>query len=157
MHISTGYLGPSLPFPHFLAQKIKIFEKKKKAPGYIIILHLHPKNHNHLMYSSLKMVPTALQVILGQFLPFYSISGPILKNFWEWKNAWNVLKILKIKNILKITIISHVVPQIECGQDFCQFGVIFLPLPHFWPKKSKFPKMRKKHLEILPFCILLGV
>ena len=22
--ISTGYLGPSLPFPHFLAQKIKV-------------------------------------------------------------------------------------------------------------------------------------
>ena len=39
--------------PNF-GPKIKIFEKKKKTPGYIIILHLHPKNHNHLMYSSLK-------------------------------------------------------------------------------------------------------
>ena len=54
----------------------KIFLKKKKTPGNIIILHLHPKNHNHLMYSSLKMMPTALQGILGQFLPFYSIFRP---------------------------------------------------------------------------------
>ena len=74
----TSHFGPFVPFTQFLAQKIKIFEKKKKTPGYIIILHLHPKNHNHLMYSSLTMMSTALQIILGQF-PFYSIFDPILK------------------------------------------------------------------------------
>ena len=74
-------LGHLCLLPNFWPQKIKIFEKKKKTPGYIIILHLHPKNHNHLMYSSLKMMPTALQVILGQFLPFYSIFVPKLKFF----------------------------------------------------------------------------
>ena len=63
-----------------MAQKIKIFEKKKNTtPGYVIILHLHPKNHNHLMYSSLTLMSTALQIILGQFLPFYSIFDPNLK------------------------------------------------------------------------------
>ena len=75
----TGHFRPFVPFGHFLAKKIKIFEKKKKTLGYIIILQLHPKNHNHLMYSFLKMMPTALQVILGQFLTFYSIFGPKLK------------------------------------------------------------------------------
>ena len=65
-----------VPFTQFLAQKVTISEKKKKIPGYITFLHLHPKNHNHLIYSSLKMMPTALQVILGQFLPFYSVFGP---------------------------------------------------------------------------------
>ena len=64
----TSDFGPFVPFTQFLAQKIKIFEKKKKTPGYIIVSHMHPKNHNHLMYSSLKMMPTALQVILGTFL-----------------------------------------------------------------------------------------
>ena len=79
----TSHFGPFVPFTQFLVQKIKIFEKKKKAPGYIIILHLDPKNHNHLMYSSLKMMPTALQVIIGQFLSFYSIFVPKLKFFPE--------------------------------------------------------------------------
>ena len=72
-------LGHLCLLPNFWPQKIKIFEKKKKTPGYIIILHLHPKNHNHLMYSSLKIMPTALQVSLGQFLLVYSIFGPTLK------------------------------------------------------------------------------
>ena len=75
----TSYFGPFVPFTQFLAQKIKIFEKKKKTPAYITILHLHRENHNHLIYSSLKMMPTALQVIINQFSPFYSIFGPKLK------------------------------------------------------------------------------
>ena len=74
----TIHFGLFVPFTQFLAEKIKMFEKMKKTPGYII-LHLHPKNHNHLMYSSLKMMPTALQVSLGQFLLVYSIFGPTLK------------------------------------------------------------------------------
>ena len=51
----------------------KIFEEKKKSPRHIIVLHLHPKSHNYLMYGALKMILIALQVSLGQFLPFYSI------------------------------------------------------------------------------------
>ena len=56
---------------------------------------------------------------------------------------------------------SHVVPQIECGQAFCQFWAFVVPLPHFWPKKSKFlkneRKEKKKPPEILSFYILLGI
>ena len=56
---------------------------------------------------------------------------------------------------------SHVVPQIECGQAFCQFWAFVIPLPHFWPKKSKFlkneRKEKKKPPEILSFYILLGI
>ena len=76
LHIIMGHLCLLL---NFWPKKSKLLKKKKKTPGYIIIPHLHPKNHSHLMYSSLKMIPTTLQVILGQFLPFYSISGPKLK------------------------------------------------------------------------------
>ena len=89
------------------------------------------------------MIPTILQAVLGQFLPFYSIFGQNSKFSKNVKNDSNVLKILKIPNILKITIASHVVPQIECRQAFCQFGGIFVPLPHCWPKKSKFSKNEK--------------
>ena len=66
----ASHFEPFVSFTQFFAQKIKIFEKREKEPEYIIILHLHPKDYNHLMYSSLKMIPTAVQVILGQFLPF---------------------------------------------------------------------------------------
>ena len=76
LQVILGYL---CLLPNFWPKKIKMFEKKKKTPGYIIILHLHPKNHNHFMFSSLKMMPTVLQVSLGQFLPFYSIFAPTLK------------------------------------------------------------------------------
>ena len=72
-------LGHFCFLPNLWPKKSKFLKKKKKAPGYIIILLLHPKNHNNLMYSSLKMMPTALQVIPGQFLPFCSIFGPKLK------------------------------------------------------------------------------
>ena len=76
----TSHFGLFVHFTQFLAPKIKIFEKKTKTktPGYIIILHLHPKNHNHLMCSSLKMMLAALQVILGQFLPHF---WPKIKTF----------------------------------------------------------------------------
>ena len=69
-------LGHFCLLPNFWPRKSKFLKKRKKARGYIIILLLHSKNHNHLMYSSLKMMPTALQVILGHFLLFYSIFGP---------------------------------------------------------------------------------
>ena len=71
MDSTASHFGPLVFFTQFLAQKIKIFEKKKKAPEYIIVLHLHPKTHNNLMYSFLKLMPAALPFILGQFLPFY--------------------------------------------------------------------------------------
>ena len=47
-------------------------------------------------------------------------------------------------NVLNITIVSHVVFQIECGQAFCQFWAIFFPLPIFGPKIQKFRKTKKK-------------
>ena len=67
------------------------------------------------------------------------------------KKCLKLTKTLKITNILTITIISHVVLQIECGQTFCQFWAIFIPLPHFYRKKSKFSKneIKKKRLQIL--------
>ena len=151
MESIASHYRPFVPFTQFWAQKIRILEKKEKnTPGYIIILHLHPKNYNHLMYSSLQMIPTALQVILDQFLPFYYIFGPKLK-FSKTKKCLNILKILKITKILIITIISPVVPQIESAH-FCSFT-------HFWPKMSKFSKneKQKKAPRVLSFYILLSV
>ena len=49
----------------------------------------------------------------------------------------------KITSILKIAIISHVVPQ-SADKLFANFGRISVPLPHFWSKKSKFSKNNNK-------------
>ena len=84
MDIITSHFRPFVSFTKSFVQKIKIFEKKKKTSGYIITLHLDPKNHNHLMYSSLKKMSTALQVILAQFLPFYSNFIPLLLLSFFW-------------------------------------------------------------------------
>ena len=147
----TSHFRPFVPFTQFLAQKIKIFEKKKKTPGYIIILHLHPKNHNHLMYSSLKMMPTALQVMLGQFLPFYSIFGPKLKFSKNEKMRTKNTKYHKhTKNHNHITC---------CSSDRMQTS--FLPiLGHFlflYPIVGPKNQNKKKRLEILSFYIPLEV
>ena len=121
----TSHFGPFVPFTQFLAQKIKIFEKKKKTPGYIIILQLHPKNHNHLMYSSLKMMATALQVILGQFLPFYSIFVPKLK-FFPKKTPQRTKNTKNHKHIWEQT-----------------FGPFLFLYSIFGPKNQNFQKIRK--------------
>ena len=134
-----------MPFTQFLAQKIKIFKEKEKTPGYIIILHLHPKNHNHLMYSSLKMMPTALQVMLGQFLPFYSIFGPKLKfsknEKMPKKNTKNTKdhKHTKNQNHIKCSFSDRV------DKLFANFGPFLFLYPIFGPQK------------MLWFYILLGV
>ena len=44
------------PFTSLTTQKIKIFEKLKKTPGDIIILHKCTKNHDHMLYCSWDMV-----------------------------------------------------------------------------------------------------
>ena len=43
------HFGPSFALT---AQKNQHFEKIKKKPGDIIILHLRAKNDNHMMYGS---------------------------------------------------------------------------------------------------------
>ena len=40
------------PFTPLTAQKIKIFLKKEKTPGDIIMLHMSTKNYDQIMYSS---------------------------------------------------------------------------------------------------------
>ena len=71
-------------------------KKKRKTPGYIIILHLCTKNLNDMIYSSWDIEHNKLKlVILGRFLLFYQkitqknqtfekmkkISGYIISNY----------------------------------------------------------------------------
>ena len=66
-----------MSFTHFLAQRINMSEKKKKASGYIIILNLRNKKHNQMMYAYSDMeCDRQFFVILGHFLLFYIIIDP---------------------------------------------------------------------------------
>ena len=130
-------LGHLCHLPNFWNKKSKFLGKKPKSSW--INYHFTPASQT-LQSLFLK---NDVHIITGYSWPIIAL----LFHFWskikiseKWKNAKNLLKILKITNILKVTIISHVIPQTEWGQTFCQFWVIFLPLPHFWPKKSKFSK-----------------
>ena len=79
------------------------------------------------------------------------------KNSKNHEKCLKRTKYTKITNILKITIVSHVVSQIECRQAFCQFWAIFVPLPIFGPKNQKFRKMKKNPIDILLLLLLLSV
>ena len=56
---------PLLPFPHFLAQKMKIFEKKRYLEISSFYTHRCTKYHNRMIFNSQNGMWMALQVILG--------------------------------------------------------------------------------------------
>ena len=45
-------LPPPHPSPPHNTPQIENFEKMKKVFGYVIILHMCTKNHDHMMYAS---------------------------------------------------------------------------------------------------------
>ena len=61
------------PFTSLTAQKNQNFEKMKKTPGNIIILHMCTKNYDQMMYGSWDMVCDRCNYFsfLGHFFPFY--------------------------------------------------------------------------------------
>ena len=52
------------------------FEKMKKIPGDIIILHMCTINENHMMYIMVPEIWSATEffLILDHFLPFYPLT-----------------------------------------------------------------------------------
>ena len=72
-----------LPFYPPNNPKNQNFEKLKKIPGDIIILHKCTKNHNHMLYCSLDMARNKHNYFSfwAIFLPFYSPNSPKNKNF----------------------------------------------------------------------------
>ena len=69
----------------------------KKIAGDIIILNIHTKNHNHIMYSPEIRSKKIFFVILGHFLPFYqlfSFNDLENKNFEKKKKRIKCLETL---------------------------------------------------------------
>ena len=66
-------LGHFLPFDPLNNLKDQSFEKMKKTPEDIIILHLHTTNDDHdVWFLRYGVQQTEFFVILSYFLPFYA-------------------------------------------------------------------------------------
>ena len=102
-----------LPFyPPNNQKKNQNFEKLKKRPGDIIILHKCTKNHGHMLYCSLDMAHNRCNLfyIFGYFLPLYLPNNPKNQNLKKWKKHLEIS--LFYNSVPKIMIICYTVPEI---------------------------------------------
>ena len=77
-----------LPFDPTNNLKNLNFEKMKKTPGDIIILHKHTINYNHdVWFPRYEAWPTELFSVLGHFSPFYPTNNPKNQNFEKMKKS----------------------------------------------------------------------
>ena len=82
--------GPFLPFYHPNIPKNQNFEKLKKTPGDIIILHMCTTNENHMVNGSWYIKRDG-QIFLSFwtiFSPFTSLKSQKMKLLEKWKNTW---------------------------------------------------------------------
>ena len=107
-----------LPFYPPNNPKNQNFEKMKKRPGDIIILHKCTKNHDHMLYCSWNMVCDRCNChfsFWAIFCPFIPLTAQKIKILKTWK------KLLEISSFYicapKITIRWCTVPEIWCATD----------------------------------------
>ena len=141
-------LGHLCLLSNFRIKKSKIL--KKKTPGYIIILYLDPKNHNHLIYSSLK---NDTDNIAGYSWPIFALLfhfWPKINIFKKWKKCLKRTKNTKnrkhTKNHNRITCCSSDRVQtrfLSIWGHFCSFT------PIFGRKNQNFRKMKKYPRDII--------
>ena len=128
------------------------FEKMKKLPRYIIILHRCAINDNHMMYNSWDMKPDG-----HNFLSFWTIFCPFtplttwkIKILKKWKKS---LEILSLYTSLPYD--NHMMYgywDMEHGrQNFLSFCTIFCTFTPLKTWKIKIFKNWKKIQEILSF------
>ena len=129
-------LGHLLPFYLHKTPKLKICKTKKFA-GYIIILHMCIKNHNHIIYSSWDVEWDKDNFsYFGPFCPFNPLT--------TWK-----IKVLKLNKTSGDNIILHICNindnhmiygswEVEHNRhNFCHSGPFFAIFPAYGTRKSK--------------------
>ena len=110
-------LGHILPFYPTNNPKNQNFEKMKKNPGDIIILHKCSKNRDHKLYSSWYM-KCSRQNFLSfwvLFCPFTPLTTQINQNFEKMKKSLEIWSFYT--NVPKIMIICYTVPEIRSMTD----------------------------------------
>ena len=85
--------SPPPPSPPLTTQKIQNFEKMKKLPGDIIILHRCTINHNHIMFGSWDMECDEQNFLSfwTNFCPFTPLTTWKIKILKNWKNSLEIL------------------------------------------------------------------
>ena len=84
-------MGYFLPFYSPNSPKNESFEKMKKTPGDIIILHTCTKNHDQMLYSSWDMVHDRCNCYFSFwviFCPFTPLTAQKIKVLKKWKSTW---------------------------------------------------------------------
>ena len=90
---------------HFLTyyfpndQENQNFQKRKKLPGDVILLHMCAINDDHMMYGSWDMEHDRFFVILDYFLPFYPPKNPKNQTFEKMKKTREDINILHMCTI----------------------------------------------------------
>ena len=121
-----------LPFYHPNNSKNQNFEKLKKTPEGIIILHMCTINDNQMMYGSWNIGHNRIffLVILEHFLPIYPLKTWKIKILKKWKKHLEILSFYTC--VTKIRIICYTVPEIWRMTDVIfifHFGLFFALLP----------------------------
>ena len=133
------------PFNPPNSPKNNNFKKLKTPPGYIIILHMCTKNHDHMLYCSWDMVHDSCNSYFSfwaNFCPFTPLT------------AWKIKISKKMKKAPRDIIISHKYTtnqdhMLYCSWDmaydgcncYFSFWVIFCPLT---AQKMKISKKNEK-------------
>ena len=125
------YFGPFfvlLPPPSPNNPKNQHSEKMKKTIGDIIILHMHIKNDNHMMYGSWDIKRNK-----QNFLSFWTIFSPFIplttwkiKTLKKWKNAWRYYHFTHVYHKWRSYDVWFLRYKRD-GQNFLSFWAIFCP------------------------------
>ena len=131
-------LGHFLPFYPLENPRNQNFEKTKTIAGYIIILQMCTKNHNHMMYSSWDTEWHAHNIL----------------SFWTTFCTFILLMVSSFYTCTKNH--DHMMYpswDTECDrQNFLSFQAIFCPFTPLGTRKIKWQKAENKRLEeILSF------
>ena len=138
-------LGYFLPFYLPNSPKNHNLEKVKKSPGYIIILHMCTKNHDHMLHCSWDMVRDGCNYFSfwAIFRPFSPPKALKIEILQKWKNCLEISSFYI--SVPKIMISWCTVLGIWWTTDLIisHFGILFALLPPLKPKISKFWKNEK--------------
>ena len=131
-----------LPFYPLNNLKNQTFEKMKKIPGDIVILHKCTVNYNHIMYGSWDMKCDGQNFVLFwtafcRFTPLATWKIKILKN---WKKLMEISSFYT--SISKIIIICYTVLEIWRMTDVIifHFGPLFCTFTPLTTRKMKFKR-----------------
>ena len=141
-----------LPFSFHDNPKNQNFEKMKKTPRGIIILHMCTINDNHMRYGSWDIERNRHNFLSFWtiFCPFASLTTQKIKILEKRKKTPGDIIILHKFTINDNHMMYSSWYMKRDGQNFLSFGTVFPPFyPHNNPKNQNYEKLKKTHGDII--------